>query len=74
MTTCCTTCDKGELTGLLEKHDELIIHTGNINNFAPLKLRSYKTGAEELADCLKLQLERFTVDALNNLTKYVSIQ
>uniref|UniRef100_A0A914WHK2 GCS light chain n=2 Tax=Plectus sambesii TaxID=2011161 RepID=A0A914WHK2_9BILA len=36
------------------------LHTGNINNYGELKMKGYKNSAEELLQCLKLQLSNWT--------------
>ena len=44
----------------LQARQNFCLHTGNINNYGELKLKGYKNSAEELLNCLKLQLKTWT--------------
>ncbi|TMS36635.1 hypothetical protein L596_003754 [Steinernema carpocapsae] len=47
-----------ELVKKLQNLKSFRIHTGNINNFAELKLKRFKNSAEELSACLDLQFKK----------------
>jgi len=50
------------LSEFLTKSNEFRVHTGNINQWGELKLRTFINPSEELVECLRLQLENWTPD------------
>lgn len=41
----------------LDKLDKFQLNTGNVNAYTELKLKRFKSSADELASCLDLQLQ-----------------
>lgn len=50
------------LSEFLKKSNEFRVHTGNIGQWGDLKLRTFINPSEELVECLRLQLEKWTPD------------
>ena len=59
------------LENIFQKRDHLVIHTGNINNWGELKMQGFSNSAEELLQCIKLQLNGWKPS--ENQLKYVRI-